>query len=156
MINRGKQFEQLIQKQFEKIEDTLVLRLYDVTTGYKNQNNICDFIVFKYPNIILLECKTTNQSTLNFKSQIRPNQLSSLLRNKNKKGVIPGILCWFIKNDKTIFIPIDYIQELMDNNHKSFNINNYNKSKVIELIGNKKRVFFEYDLESFLEGIEYE
>ena len=154
-VNRGKQFEQRIRKQFEKLDNTFVLRLYDVTMGYKEINNPCDLIVYRYPNIILLECKTTNQVTLNFKSQIRPNQLNSLLQNKDIKGVISGIMCWFIHNDKTIFIPIQYINELIKEGKKSFNVNDYNSMEVIELAGLKKRVFFDYNLQEFLEAISY-
>lgn len=33
-INRGKQFEQELQRQFEQLENVDITRLYDVTTGY--------------------------------------------------------------------------------------------------------------------------
>ena len=35
-------FEDIIREQFKKLDDVVTIRLYDVTTGYKNQNNICD------------------------------------------------------------------------------------------------------------------
>lgn len=155
-INRGKQFESLIQEQLEKVPEISIDRLYDVTTGYKNQNNPCDFIVYKYPHILYLECKTTNTSTLNFKFQIRENQLAKLTKKSKIEGVVAGILCWFVKNDKTIFIPIQYINELIQSNKKSFNANNFDTTKVIELNGYKKRIFFEYDLEDFLRSLRYE
>ena len=152
-INRGKQFEDRLREQFKKLSDTICLRLYDITMGYKNIDNPCDLIVYRHPNIILLECKTTNQTTLNFKSQIRPNQLNSLLQNKDIRGVISGIICWFIHNNKTIFIPIQYIDELIKESKKSFNINNYDRTKVIELAGLKKRIFFDYNLQDFLDNL---
>lgn len=152
-INRGKQFEDKIQEQLEKIPNISIDRLYDVTMGYKNINNPCDFIVYKYPYILYLECKTTNTSTLNFKSQIRENQLVGLIEKSKIRGVVAGILCWFVKNDKTIFIPIQYINELIQSNKKSFNINNFDNTKVIELNGCKKRVFFNYDIKNFFKKI---
>ena len=152
-VNRGKQFEDIIREQFKKLKNVVTIRLYDVTTGYINQNNICDLIVYKKPNMIFLECKTTNSSTLNFKSQIRENQLNGLLDKSKIDGIIAGILCWFIQYDKTIFLPIQYIDELMKKNKKSFNINNYHEDKVIEIEGDKKRIFFNYNLEKFLNNI---
>ena len=44
-VNRGKQFEDIIREQFKKLKNVVTIRLYDVTTGYINQNNICDLIV---------------------------------------------------------------------------------------------------------------
>lgn len=73
-INRGKQFEYVLKKQFEKIPDISVDRLYDITTGYINQNNICDFIVYKDGTLNYFECKAIHGNTLNFKSHIRENQ----------------------------------------------------------------------------------
>lgn len=152
-MNRGKQFEDLVRSSISKLENTLIVRLYDVTTGYLNQNNICDYIVYRHPTIFLIECKAIQVSTLNFKSHIRENQLNGLLESSKIYGVKAGILCWFINHNKTLFIPIEYIQELQEKGYKSFNINNYNISAVYEVPGKKKRVFFEYDFDSFLERI---
>lgn len=152
-MNRGKQFEDLVRSSISKLENTLIVRLYDVTTGYLNQNNICDYIVYRQPTIFLIECKAIQVSTLNFKSHIRENQLNGLLESSKIHGVKAGILCWFINYNKTLFIPIEHIQELQEKGYKSFNINNYDSSAVYEIPGNKKRVFFEYDFDSFLERI---
>lgn len=65
-INRGKQFEQKLQEQFKKLKDISIDRLYDVTTGYKNQNNVCDFIVYKEPNIFYFECKAIHRQYIKF------------------------------------------------------------------------------------------
>jgi len=156
-INRGKQFEDNLKKQFEKVPDTLCLRLYDVTTGYKNQNNICDFIVFNRGTLNLLECKAIHGNTLNFKSHIRDNQWDGLLKSSYIPGVNAGILCWFMDWDITVFLPIEYLQYMLEDGYKSFNIRkDINKIPRIILDGVKKRVFFDYDLEKFLEGMRYE
>ena len=65
-INRGKQFEQLIQSQIEQLPNVSIDRLYDVTTGYANQCNICDYIVYKKPNILYLECKAIHRKYVEF------------------------------------------------------------------------------------------
>lgn len=157
-INRGKQFESKIKEQFEKLEDTLVLRLYDVTTGYKNQNNICDFIVFRNGTLNLFECKAIHGNALNFKSHIKQNQWDGLLENSMIPAVNAGIIVWFIDRDETYFIGIEYLEYLKTElNQKSFNPKtDLDKIPTCLIIGTKKRVFFEYDLESFLEEIKYE
>lgn len=157
-INRGKQFEEKLKEQLEQIENTLVIRLYDVTTGYKNQNNICDFIVFRNGTLNLFECKAIHGNTLNFKSHIKENQWNGLLENSKIPSVNAGIVVWFIDRDETYFIDIEYLEYLKTElNQKSFNPKtDLQKIPTSIITGKKKRVFFEYDLESFLEEIEYE
>ena len=156
-INRGKQFEEKLRKQFEKISNISIDRLYDVTTGYKNQNNICDFIVFKEGTLNYFECKAIHGNCLNFKGHIRENQWNGLLEKSYIGGVNAGIICWFIDWDITLFIDIQYLDEMKKAGYKSFNIKkDINKMPVVYLDGIKKRIFFEYDLEKFLEDISYE
>ena len=152
-----------MKEQFEKLHDTSVDRLYDVTTGFKNQNNICDFIVYRKGTLNYFECKSVHGNTLNFKSDIRANQWRGLLKKSCISGVNAGIICWFIDFDKTLFIPIESLQILKEENFKSFNCRNANSNLYkdlgvwsYELEADKKRVFFEYDLEKFLEEISYE
>lgn len=156
-INRGKQFEKQLQSQFEKLDNVSIDRLYDVTTGYKNQNNPCDFIVYKNGTLNYFECKAIHGNTLNFKSHIRENQWDKLLNKSKIPGVNAGILCWFIDNDKTLFIDIQYLDMLKENGNKSFNVNiDIHKIPTIEIEGKKKRVLFEYNLEKLLEDLSYE
>ena len=69
-VNRGKQFEDIIREQFKKLNNVVTIRLYDVTTGYINQNNICDLIVYDEGTLNLIECKAVHGNTLNFKSDM--------------------------------------------------------------------------------------
>lgn len=156
-INRGKQFEQLIQKQFEELEDISVDRLYDVTTGFKNQNNVCDLMIFKNGTLNYIECKAIHGNTLNFKSHIRQNQWNKLMEKSFIPGVNAGVLCWFIDNDITLFLDIADLNYLKDLGNKSFNVKIDIKTIPTVLIeGKKKRVFFEYNLDKFLEEVSYE
>ena len=132
-------------------------RIYDVTTGYKNQNNICDFIVYRNGNLNYFECKSVHGNTLNFKSDIRANQWQGLLKKSCISGVNAGIICWFIDHDITIYLPIEDLQYLLQEGNKSFNILK-DKEKIlgVEIIGTKRKIFFDYDLDHFLKEIEYE
>ena len=153
-INRGKQFENEIKEQFEKIPDISVDRLYDITTGFKNQNNPCDFLVFDRGTLNYIECKAVHGNTLNFKSQIRENQWNKLLQKSYIPGVNAGILVWFIDHDTTLWLNIQYLQALKKDGYKSFNVNKH--SYDYKLIGHKRKVFFDYDLKKFLEVLKYE
>lgn len=131
--------------------------------GYSNINNPCDFIVYRNGTLNLFELKAIHGFTLNFKSHIRENQWKGLLDKSYIGGVNAGIICWFIDFDKTIYIPIQSLQILKEENFKSFNcrVANSNLYKDLgiesfEIKAFKKRVFFEYDLEKFLEDMSYE
>lgn len=147
-INRGKQFEDIIREQFKKLKNVVTIRLYDVTSGYINQNNICDLIVYDNGVLNLIECKAVHGTTLNFKSHIKENQWNGLLEESYKSGVNAGILVWFIDYDITLWLEIQYLQDLKESGYKSFNVKD--KMYVYQLLGVKKRVFFEYNLRKFL------
>ena len=147
-VNRGKQFEDIIREQFKKLNNVVTIRLYDVTTGYINQNNICDLIVYDEGTLNLIECKAVHGNTLNFKSHIKQNQWDGLLEESYKPGVNAGILVWFIDHDVTLWLDIQYLQDLKESGYKSFNVKD--RMSVYELAGVKKKVFFEYDLRKFL------
>lgn len=124
--------------------------------GYSGVNNPCDFIIYRYPNILFLECKAVHGNTLNFKSDIKKNQWDKLLKYSEVEGVNAGIVCWYIDWDITVFLPIEYLQYLKEQDYKSFNIKkDINKIPRVILDGKKQRIFFDYNLKKFLEEISY-
>ena len=160
-VNRGKQFEKIIYIGFKNITDVSIDRLHDQTTGYKGSTNICDFIVYKKPHEIYLECKTVHGNAFPF-NNITETQWQGLLEKSHIKGVVAGVLCWWVEKDITRFIPIQVLQMLKEEQgRKSLNcywdscIDVYgNRYYMPEIEGKKKRVFFEYDLNKFLKDIE--
>lgn len=148
-VNRGKQFEGVVKEAFEKVPHTFVLRLHDQTTGYLGSANICDFIVYNEPNLFLIECKSVHGNTFSF-SNISSTQLKGLDDASRKLGVRAGILCWWIDHDVTKFIYIDDIMWYMKRGAKSMR---YDDIEGIVINGTKKRVFFDYDMEEFINGI---
>ena len=53
----GKQWEQKVKEDFQRIENCSVDRIYDSVSGYKSISNISDFIVYMYPSIYYIEVK---------------------------------------------------------------------------------------------------
>ena len=105
-------------------------------------------IVYDEGTLNLIECKAVHGNTLNFKSHIKQNQWDGLLEESYKPGVNAGILVWFIDHDVTLWLDIQYLQDLKESGYKSFNVKD--RMSVYELAGVKKKVFFEYDLRKFL------
>ena len=164
-VNRGKQFENVIRKSFERVEGVSIDRLNDNTAGFKGVAGICDFIVYKEPYEYYIECKSVHGASLPF-SNITDKQWQGMLEKSQIEGVFAGVICWWIDKDVTKFIPIRdlviakkcgyksirydtecYIEHPMDElGYKAFSI---------EIKGKKKRVFFDYDMEEFLNEIQH-
>lgn len=147
-ISRGKQFETVIREAFEKVPDVSIDRLHDQTTGFKGSQNICDFIVYKEPYEYYFECKSVHGNTLSF-SNITETQWNGLLEKSKIEGVFAGVICWWIDKDLTKFISIREFDRLRMAGFKSVRFD-YDNYYVAEIKGKKKRVFFEYDMEAFL------
>ncbi len=160
-VSRGKDFETRIRKAFEKIPDVSVDRLHDQTTGFKGSSNICDFIVYKEPHEYYIECKSVHGNTLPF-SNITETQWNGLLEKSKIEGVFAGVICWWVDKDTTAFLPIEMLQYLKDKGHKSVAyyaswVEAYAGApewKWCWIKGEKKRVFFEYDMEDFFNEIQ--
>ena len=150
-VNRGKKFEQVIKRAFEKVPNVSIDRLHDQTNGFKGSQNICDFIVYKEPYEYYIECKSVHGNTLPF-SNITDTQWNGLLEKSQIEGVFAGVICWWIDKDVTLFIPIQTFQYYKSwNNAKSIR---FDCGGSIEITGKKKRVFFSYDMNKFFEEIE--
>lgn len=162
-LNRGKQFEEVIKRAFLKVPEVSIDRLHDQTTGFANSSNICDFIVYKEPYEYYIECKSVHGNTLPF-SNISETQWQGLLEKSRIQGVFAGVICWWIDKDVTAFIPIELLNDLKLD-HKSIRydyIHDYanddndllvHRLKPIEIHGEKKRVFFDYNMIKFFKEI---
>lgn len=163
-VNRGKKFEDTVREAFEKVPGVSIDRLHDQTTGWKGSSNICDFIVYREPYEYYFECKSVHGNTLPF-SNISATQWNGLLAKSQIEGVYAGIICWFVDKDVTKFIPIQLLEFLRAGGHKSVRYDyrhgisarnkNWRIYATTEIKGKKKRVFFDYDMEKFLNEIQY-
>ena len=149
-VNRGKQFEEQIKEAFEKVPHTSVTRLIDPQNGYAGVRNICDFIVYHYPHQYFIECKSCYGNTLPFYN-ITKNQWDGLYEKSKIDGVVAGYIIWFIDHDRTIFVPAQSMITHKELGAKSYNIAKQWDSDYIEIEGKKKRVLFDYDMNSFFE-----
>lgn len=150
--NRGKQFEEVIKKSFLKLKNVSVDRIHDQTNGYAGSSNICDFIVYKYPYQYYIECKSVHGNTFPL-SNLTDKQYKGLLNKSKIYGVCAGVIIWFIDRDSTMFVPIKTILEYKQENKKSIRFDDDNKL-IIKLKGKKKRVFYDYEMNSLFNVVE--
>lgn len=171
--NRGKKFERVIREAFEKVPGVSIDRLHDQTNGFKGSQNICDFIVYREPYEYYFECKSVQGRTLSihsipgtkdgkaqgFYGNITDRQWNGLLEKSKIPGVFAGIICWWVDKDITRFIPIQTLYRMYHEGVKSVNCYwdiytdvHLNPYPLQEIKGKKKRVFFDYDMEEFLNG----
>lgn len=149
-VNRGKKFEDVIREAFEKVPGVSIDRLHDQTTGWKGSTNICDFIVYREPYEYYFECKSVRGNTLPF-SNITDKQWQGMLEKSQIEGVFAGVIVWYIDKDATFFIPIQVLSHDESIGHKSMSCKScYEYPSIVEITGKKKRVFFDYDMEKFL------
>lgn len=143
MANRGKQFEQKFREQWaETVSDSMCYRLFDTTAGFKGIGNVGDFICYKYPNVYLIDCKSSQGNTLNF-SMVR--QYDLMIQYANITGVKVGIIWWAIDHDKVLWVPIETFEQLKKEDKKSFNIKMVGEYECLELPSKKLRAFMETD-----------
>ena len=144
--NRGKKFENVIRESLEKIDNVMVLRLPDPTNGYLGIRNISDFVVYQYPFMYFLECKSVHGNTFPL-SNLTENQYNGMLEQSEINGVMCGIIIWWVDKDVTKYFPIEYIQYLKLDGSKSIR---YDDTWGYDIEGKKKKVFFDYDMEELL------
>lgn len=142
MSNLGKQFELKFKEDFSKIPESTIDRIYDVTTGYKNISNVCDFICYKYPNIFYIECKSHKGASFPF---VNLTQYSKLKDKVGIKGVRAGVILWLYEKDLVLYVPINTISQMMIDGKKSVGIRDLDKYNIIKIPSIKKRVFMDSD-----------
>ena len=118
---------------------------------YRGSGLIADFSIYKYPNKLFLECKSVQGGTLP-RANISDNQLYGMYKEHKKRGVNAGIIVWYVKYDKTIYIPIREIYRVLEKEkQKSIKYRDINNLKHYEVPARKKQIMFTYDLIDLME-----
>lgn len=143
-VNRGKQFEGKVKEDLERLPDISLERLPDQMSGYRGSKNVCDYLMYRYPHFYYLECKTTNENTFPLAAL---SQYDELLARKGRRGVRSGVILWFVKHDKVVYVPIATFQRIKEAGLKSVNIKmlSSDEYKIIVIPSVKKRVFMDSD-----------
>ena len=154
-VNRGKDFEGVVQDCIEQLGYIYILRLYDPQGGYAGVSNPCDFIAYDGSQMYMLECKALHGNTFSIFSndpkkkygKVSNTQWEGMLE-ATLYGVVAGLLIWWVDKDVTRFIPIQQAEQLRNAGAKSIK---YDTDLGILIEGRKKRVYYEYDFEKFFQ-----
>ena len=135
-VSRGKQFEAKVKEDLLLLGDVSLERLPDQMSGHRGSKNPCDYLFYMYPNMYYLECKTTHENTFPISGL---TQYDNLMERQGRRGVRSGVLIWFIKHDKIVYVPVKTFKQLKDEGKKSVNIKmlGTNEYKIVEIPGVK-------------------
>lgn len=140
--NRGKEFENKVKEDFQKIPYSHIERIYDNTSGYKFISGRSDFIGYIYPNMYFLECKSHYGNTFPLSNITQQEKLSEVI---TIPGIRAGIILWMIDWEKVFYVPANTINEMKFKNESSINKKNVDKYKIIEIPSVKRRIFLDCD-----------
>ena len=140
--NVGKIFE----KDFSSScpSDMFIYRVPDIRYGVKS---ICDFLLYSYPRLFLLELKSTQEKTFPIKN-IAPHQLENMSKF-NKNNMVAGFIINFRHHDMTYFIRGDVLQYIItQQNLTRLSVELLEEHGVL-IPQEKKRTRFRYNLDYF-------
>lgn len=154
-VNRGKDFESIVRECLQKVDGAYVQRLYDPQGGYAGVANPCDFNVYRYPKMYMIECKSVHGNTLAIYSPNEKKKYGNISNTQweemlaaTQSGVVAGVLCWWIDRDVTRFLPIQSLDGIRNSGSKSIRYDAI-VSNSLDIDGIKKRVYFDYDFRKF-------
>ena len=143
MSSLAKTFEKICKNGIEK--EAYIYRINDFG-NFAGISNPCDFIAYKYPYMYMLEMKTTAGSSIPIKN-ISEYQYQSML-NATKHKIKSFFIIWYYDKDITIALPVEVLRDIKETNKKSIRYD-YNDDRIIKIVGEKEKVYFEYDWKRF-------
>lgn len=147
--NLGKTFEQEFKASIPP--DYYLYRLKDDTSGFYGVSNPCDFILFRSPNLFLVELKTHKGKSIPL-THIRDNQIQGMYKATQYEGVYGGFIINFRDLEETYYITVqDVIQFVQAGERKSIPVD-WCRENGVSIAQKKKRVRSTYDLNSWLGG----
>ena len=145
----AKNFEKKVKDQLDNIDGVYTLRLYDFI-GARDYPS--DFIIYKKPHLICLECKTSQLKSFPF-SNISDNQWHGMLSAiKKAVGIKSYVLIWFYEQDTTLCCDIQTLLQMKEHGKKSIRFDTEAEG-IYKVEGQKKSKYFVYDFEKLLEQI---
>jgi len=157
--NVGKPFEDEVREALDRT-DAYSLRLYDPPPYLKGIANPCDIIVYRQGIFYMFECKSVHGNRLPIFSNdptgqhiygnISNAQWDGLTEASHHRGVVAGLLVWWVDRDVTRFIPIQTAQAVRDRGDKSIKYD-AELAGSYTIGGHKRRVYYDYDFQPFFD-----
>ena len=144
----GKKAESKISEWLDRPEEGYCFdRIPDQMTGFYGSKNICDFTLFKSPNMYYIESKATWEDRFDF-SMLTPTQHDGLLKKSNIPNVYGVVIVLFAHHQRAFIIDINEIKRLEDMGRKSLNIKKIDSWGItyteIQTIPNNRKTYLDY------------
>jgi len=144
----GKKAELKIREWLDRPEDGYCFdRIPDQLTGFYGSSNICDFVLYKSPNMYYIESKATWGDRFDF-VRLTEIQRKGLLRKSKILGVHGIVVVLFATDKRAFVIEIGQLQSLIDKGIKSINIHKIDKWEFkyseIQTIPNSRKQLLDY------------
>lgn len=147
----GKDAERKIKEWLDRPEEGYDFqRLPDQMTGFFGSSNICDFVLYKYPNHYWIESKATWADRFDF-SMLTETQYDGLLQKSKIEGVDGVVIVLFASYKRAFWISIQEIDKLNNLGKKSLNIKKIDTWGIsyheIKTLNNNRKKLLDYDKE---------
>ena len=152
MINYGKEWEKRFASQWRNsFPKNILERLYDQVSGYKTvSQNPADYYAFVNKKLIYLECKETNEGTLNFS---KFPQLDRLLEKVKYEDVLGFVVIWFRKYKKVVMVSVDAADKIRNDGNASIALSMLNEKSynILEISATFARTYPKCDFSNIKE-----
>lgn len=123
----GKKAEAKIREWLDRPEEGYCFdRIPDQMTGFYGSKNICDFTLFKSPNMYYIESKATWEDRFDF-NRLTQTQHDGLLAKSNISNVFGIVIVLFASYKRAFIFDIRHIVKLESEGIKSLNIKKIDK-----------------------------
>lgn len=123
----GKKAEAKIREWLDRPEEGYCFdRIPDQMTGFYGSKNICDFALFKSPNMYYIESKATWEDRFDF-NMLTQTQHDGLLAKSNISNVFGIVIVLFASYKRAFIFDIRHIAKLESEGIKSLNIKKIDK-----------------------------
>ena len=144
----GKKAEDKISEWLDRPEEGYCFdRIPDQMTGFYGSKNICDFTLFKSPNMYYIESKATWEDRFDF-SMLSSTQHDGLLEKSKIPNVYGVVIVLFAHHQRAFIIDINEIKRLEDSGNKSINIKKIDNWGItyteVQTIPNSRKTFLDY------------
>lgn len=152
--NLGKLAEKQIAKWLHRPSDGYCFeRIPDQLSGFYGSKNICDFFLYKSPNMYFIESKATHKDRFDF-TMITEYQWTNLLSRSKIDGVYGLVIVLFATPQRAFILDIQDLDAAKQAGIKSLNITKITKWKVpykeIQTVPSRKQLLdYTGDIEDY-------
>lgn len=128
--NLGKLAEKRVAEWLDRPSDGYCFeRIPDQLSGFYGSKNICDFFLYKSPNMYFIESKATHKDRFDF-TMITEYQWTNLLSRSKIDGVYGLVIVLFATHQRAFILDIQDLETAKQAGTKSLNITKIAKWKV--------------------------